>query len=92
MNFRFFCVFLCGRRADLLQFCADGGVAGARLETYNYITKMAEVEEVRPNLSEPFYTTTVCVCLASVAIRYQRKHTYILPETLLLRRTHYYNR
>ena len=77
-----------GRRADLLQFCADGGAAGARLETYNYTTKMAEAEEVRPNLSEPFYTTTVCVTMASVAIQY----TYILPETLLLRRTHYHNR
>ena len=83
MNFRFLRVFVCGRRADLLQFCADGGFAGARLETYIYITKMAEAEEVPPNLSEPFYTTTVCDCMAFVA--FQRKHTYILPETLLLR-------
>ena len=49
------------------------------------ITKMVEAE-VRPNLSEPFYTTTVCVNLAFLAFYNPCKHTYILPETLLPRK------
>ena len=46
--------------------------------------KEEEVKE-QPNLSEPFYTTTVCVRMAIVAFQYHRKHTYTLPETLLPR-------
>ena len=41
--------------------------------------------EVRPNLSEPFYTTKVCVNMASVAYQFHCMHTYILPGTLLPR-------
>jgi len=44
--------------------------------------------EVQPNLGEPFYTTTGCVDLASVAFQYHCMHTYILPETLLQSRRH----
>tara|TARA_B100001142_G_scaffold169688_1_gene169286 strand:- start:397 stop:594 length:198 start_codon:yes stop_codon:yes gene_type:complete len=33
--------------------------------------------EVQPNLSELFYTTTVCVHLAFLALQYHRKNTYI---------------
>ena len=51
---------------------------------FQNITKMLEAE-VRPKLSEPFYTTTVCVNMATVAFQYHCKHTYTLPETLLPR-------
>ena len=54
---------------------------------FQNITKMVEAE-VQPNLSEPFYTTTVCVKMASVAFQYHCKHTYILPGTQLQRRRH----
>ena len=39
--------------------------------------------EVQPKLSEPFYTTTVCVCMVFVAFQYYFEHTYILPGTPL---------
>ena len=52
---------------------------------FENIRKLLEAA-VRPKLSEPFYTTTVCVNMATVAFQYHRKHTYILPETLLLQR------
>ena len=53
------------------------------------IRKLLEAA-VRPKLSEPFYTTTVCVNMATVAFQYHRKHTYTLPETLLPRQRYYY--
>ena len=49
---------------------------------FENIRKLLEAA-VRPKLSEPFYTTTVCVNMAIVAFQYHRKHTYILPEMLL---------
>ena len=54
---------------------------------FKNITKMVEAE-VRPNLSEPFYTTTVCVKMVIPAFQYHCKHTYTLPETLLQSRIH----
>ena len=53
---------------------------------FENIRKLLEAE-VRPKLSEPFYTTTVCVNWVA-AFQYHRKHTYILPETLLPSRRH----
>ena len=42
---------------------------------------------VRPNLSELFYTTTVCVWMVVVAFQYHLEHTYILPGTPLPRQS-----
>ena len=54
---------------------------------FENIRKLLEAA-VRPKLREPFYTTTVCVNLVFAAFRYHWKHTYILPETMLLHRRH----
>ena len=50
---------------------------------FENIRKLLEAA-VRPKLREPFYTTTVCVNMVFAAFRYHWKHTYILPETMLL--------
>jgi len=47
--------------------------------------------EVRPNLSEPFYTTTDCVSWVSLDKKHDYSHCFdnnILPETLLQSRRH----
>ena len=54
------------------------------------ITKMVEAE-VRPKLSELFYTTTVCVRRVYLDNIYYHSHRFdnnILPQTLLQSRRH----